>query len=108
MVSASYLVTYRSESYRHFMAKASLFYRLKELGHEVITEMKLPGISIDICDRTTMTFYEIEFSVSPKFRSRKIEQYKVPSFELIIVDCSKMPDDIDGIRRFLEGFIIPD
>jgi len=32
----------------------------------------------------------------------------VPGFELIIVDCSKMPDDIVEIRKFLSDFIIPD
>ena len=104
----NHLTKFSNESYKHFIAKSALFWILRDLKHEVATEWKVPNGYVDICDKTTMTFYEIEFSVSPKFRSRKIEQYKVPGFELIIVDCSKMPDDIDGIRRFLEGFIIPD
>jgi len=32
----------------------------------------------------------------------------MPGFELIIVDCSKMPNDIDEIRKFFDEFIIPD
>ncbi len=66
----------------------------------MIEQLKFRGLS---------NFYdEIEFSVSLKFQSRKISQYKVPGFELIIVDCAKMPNDIDGIRKFLSDFIIPD
>jgi len=78
------------------------------MKHEIATEWKVPKGYVDVCDKSTMTFYEIEFSVSPKFRSRKIEQYRVPGFEIIIIDCSKMPSDIVEIRKFLEEFIIPD
>jgi len=78
------------------------------MKHEIATEWKVPNGYVDICDKSTMTFYGIEFSVSLKFRSRKIEQYNVPGFEIIIIDCSKMPNDIDEIRKFLEEFVIPD
>ena len=78
------------------------------MKHEIATEWKVPSGYVDICDKSTMTFYEIEFSVSPKFRSRKIEQYKLPGFEIIIIDCSKMPDDIDEIRKYMEQFIVLD
>jgi len=52
--------------------------------------------------------YEIELSHSPKYRSRKLALYRVPGYEIIIVDCSKLPDDIDGMRKYLERFIVPD
>ncbi|MBN1539710.1 MAG: hypothetical protein JW939_06150 [Candidatus Thermoplasmatota archaeon] len=52
--------------------------------------------------------YEIEFHVSKKYRNRKIEQYRMSSYEIIIVDCSKMPDVVDDIRSYLEQYIVPD
>jgi hypothetical protein len=104
----NHLTKFSNESYKHFLAKACVFYLLRDMKHDVATEWKVPNGYVDICDKTTRTFYEIELSVSPQFRSRKIKQYKMPGFEVIIVDCSEMPDDIGEIRKFLGQFIIPD
>ena len=90
------------------MAKACLFWILRDLKHDVATEWKVPSGYVDICDKTTRTLYEIEFQASQKFRSRKQKKYNVTGYELIIVDCSKMPNDIDAIRKFLKNFIIFD
>ena len=90
------------------MAKACLFYLLRDMKHEVATEWRVPNGYVDIVDKTTRTFYEIEFSVSPKFRSRKYEQYRTSGYEIIIVDCSKLPSDIDEMHKYLERFIVPD
>jgi len=49
-------------------------------------------------DKTTRTFYEIEFSHSPK--------YRVPGFEIIIVDRSKLPKDIDEIRKVSKSSVL--
>jgi len=45
---------------------------------------------------------------SPKYRSRKERLYRVPGYEIIIVDCSKLPKDIDEMRKYMERFIVPD
>ena len=104
----NHLTKLNSETYRHFMAKASLFWILRKLKHDVSSEWKVPNGYVDLCDKTTWTLYEIEFSHSPKYRSRKLSQYRVPGYEIIIVDCSKLPDDIGEMRKYLEMFVVPD
>ena len=104
----NHLTKLSSESYKHFVAKSALFWILRDMKHEVSSEWKVPNGYVDLCDKTTRTLYEIEFSVSPKYRNRKIEQYRQPGFEIIIVDCSKLPADVDKIHSYLEQFIVPD
>ena len=108
MVVASYLVKYPTESLRHFMAKACLFYRLREMGHDVISEFELPGNFIDLCDKTTMTFYEIELTSSANRCARKVNKYNYVGYDLILINCTNLPDDIYQMRMFLEKFIVPD
>ena len=108
MVVASYLVKYRSESFRHFMAKACLFYRLMEMGHDVISEMEIIDNYVDLCDKTTMTFYEIEFKSSANKFARKVDTYDYVGYDLIIANCRNIPDDIFQMKMFLEKFIVPD
>lgn len=102
----NHLTKLSNESYKHFIAKSALFWILRDVKHEVATEWKVPNGYVDICDKTTRMLYEIEFQSSRKFRSRKLKQYKITGYEIIIIDCSKLPSDIDGIKEYLEGFII--
>ena len=104
----NHLTKFSNESYRHFVAKSILFYLLREMKHDVATEWRVPNGYIDICDKTTHVLYEIELHSSPKFRSRKFEQYDIRGYEIIIVDCSKMPDEIDEIYEYLNQFIVID
>ena len=104
----NHLTKLSSESYKHFIAKSALFWILRDMKHDVSSEWKVPNGYVDLCDKTTRTFYEVELHFSRKYRNRKIEQYRMPGYEIIIVDCSKMPDVIDEIREYLENFIVPD
>ena len=104
----NHLTKFSNESYRHFIAKACLFWLLRNLKHDVATEWKVPNGYVDICDKTTRTLYEIEFQASRKFRSRKLKKYNITGYEIIIVDCSKIPLDINEIRKYLEQFIVLD
>ena len=97
-----------SESYRHFMAKAAMYYLLRKMRHELETEWRVGNGIVDILDRTTMTFYEIEFSNSPKRRNRKIAQYRTPGCEVIVVDCSKLPKELYPMKRYLDQYVVPD
>ena len=108
MVTASYLVTYRSESFRHFMAKACLFYMLRERKHEVISEFELPESFIDLCDKTTMTFYEIDLFPTSTRLAEKADKYNYTGYDLIFINCRNIPDDVFQMRMFLEKFIVPD
>ncbi len=104
----NHLTKFSNESYKHFIAEACLFWILRNLKHDAATEWKVPNGYVDICDKTTRTLYEIEFQRSPKFRFRKIKQYKISGYDIIIVNCYKMPEDIGEICEYLEKFIIPD
>jgi cellulose biosynthesis protein BcsQ len=104
----NHLTKFSNESYKHFVAKAILFYLLRKMKHNVATEWRVPNGYIDIVDKDTMTFYEIETSHSPKYRSRKLEQYDLKGYDIIIVDCSKLPSDIDEIHEYLKQFIVED
>ena len=104
----NHLTKLSSETYRHFIAKACLFYLLRKMKHDVSSEWKVPNGYVDLCDKTTRTFYEIEFHPSPKFRSRKIDLYRVTGYEVIVIDCSRMPPEMEGMKEYLEEFIIPD
>ena len=104
----NHLTKLSNESYKHFVVKAILFWILRDMKHDVSSEWKVPNGYVDLCDKTTRTLYEIEFHVSKKYRNRKIEQYRMPGYEIIIVDCSKLPADADEIRSYLEQFIVPD
>ena len=102
------MTKFSSEHYRHFVAKAILFYLLRKMKHDVATEYRVPNGYVDIVDKDTMTFYEIENGKSPKYRNLKRELYKVTRYEVIVVDCSKLPDDINEARKYLEQFIVVD
>ncbi len=122
----NHLTKLSNESYKHFVAKAILFWILRDIQmnqrfivhlnsglnsnvkHDVSSEWKVPNGYVDLCDKTTRTLYEIEFHVSKKYRNRKTEQYRMPGYEIIIVDCSKTPADVDEIRTYLEQFVVPD
>ena len=104
----NHLTKFSNESYKHFMVKACLFWILRKLKHDVATEWKVPNGYVDICDKTTRVLYEIEFHSSKKFRSLKFKKYKITGYEIIIIDCSKMPLNIDEIRKHLEQFIVLD
>ena len=104
----NHLTKFSNETYKHFMAKACMFYILRKMKHELRTEHQIGSGYVDILDITTQTIYEIELSASKKFRERKYEQYKMTCCEIIIVDCSKMPVDFEGMKKYLEEFVVPD
>ena len=104
----NHLTKFSNESFRHFLVKATLFWLLRDLKHNIATEWRISNGYVDICDKTTHVFYEIEFQASPKFRSRKRDLYQITGYEVIIVDCSKMPININEVRKYLEQFIVLD
>jgi len=104
----NHLTKFSNESYKHFMAKASLFYLLRRMKHEVASEWNCGNGYIDIVDKTTMVFYEIELSGSSNFRNRKVPLYDSAGYDLIIINCSRMPSDIIELNKNLEKYIRPD
>jgi len=104
----NHLTKFSNEPYKHFMAKSCLFWLLRKMKHEVASEWLIGDGYADICDKTTRTLYEIEFQVSAKHFAEKREQYNITGYEVIIVNCSKLPLNINEMKKFLEQFILPD
>jgi len=90
------------------MANACLFWLLRNLKHDVATEWRVPNGYVDICDKTIQTLYEVEFHASPKKISQKNKQYKITGYELIIIDCSELPNDIIRIAKYIKKYIHDD
>ena len=104
----NHLTKFSNEPYRHFMAKSCLFWLLRKLHHEVASEWLVGDGYVDLYDKSTRTLYEIEFQVSAKHFAEKRMQYNISSYEVIIINCSKLPLNINEMKKFLEQFILPD
>jgi hypothetical protein len=104
----NHLTKFSNETYQHFMAKSCLFYLLRKMKHDVATEWRVPNGYIDIVDKTTWTFYEIESHLSKGYRNRKRELYQLTGYDVVVVDCSKLPSDIGEIKEYIKQFIVED
>jgi hypothetical protein len=99
---------FKSESLQHFMAKAALFHVLRRMKHDVVTEFALPNGVGDLLDVTTSTHYELEFNFKKHHRKSKIARYKRPGFEIIVINCDKLPTEYNDLAKQLKDFIVPD
>ena len=107
MSALNHLTKFSNETFEHWMAKATLFYLLRKRNHRVFSEFRVTNGYVDIVDQTTMTFYEIERSASRKVREKKYELYRTTGYEIIVVDCSKMPKTLLEIRDYIKSFVVP-
>jgi hypothetical protein len=90
------------------MIKSALFWLLRSMDHELATEWRVANGYIDICDKTTGTFYELEVNSTTKTKLRKQNKYKISGYEMIFIDCSKMELELAEIQKYLERFIVTD
>lgn len=90
------------------MIKSALFWLLRSMGHELVTEWRVGNGYVDICDKTTGILYELEVKSTKKTRLRKQERYKISGYDIIFIDCSKMEIELAEIQKYLECFIVPD
>jgi len=103
------LTLFKGESLRHFTVKAVLFHQLRKLKHDVISEVEIPGLGVgDLIDLTLQIHYEIEFTQTKSIRDGKADKYKRTGFDVIVIDCRKIPDDFKGMQKFLDPYIVVD
>ena len=103
------LVIAGTEKLNHFISKAIMFYILREMNHDVVTECTIVGVGrLDIYDITTKAIYEFEASSSINKRRKENEIYAQSGVEVIIVDVRKLPDDIFQRYMKLKEYAIPD
>jgi len=97
------------EKLNHFSAKALMYFILRELKHDVITEVEFVNVGFgDLYDITVNVLYEFETTGSKKIQKRVNEIYKQTGIEIIVIDVKNLPDDIFQRYLKLREYIIPD
>ena len=100
---------FQGETLKHFLAKAILFYKLRRLKHDVLSEVEIPGLGVgDIVDLSANVQYEIELDVHKHIRESKAKKYARKDFDVIVVHCHNLPLNIHEISKYLEQFVVPD
>jgi len=103
------LVRDHKEKLNHFSAKALLYFILRELKHDVVSEVEVVNVGVcDLYDITTRVIYEFETTGSKKVQRRVNEIYKHTGNEVIVIDVKELSDDIFQRYLKLREFIIPD
>ena len=106
------LIKYPKESWEHFAVKSQIFYILRSLTHDVLTEFEISGYGIgDILDLSTRTTcqYEIETKLRTAKHNQKIQQYARKGLEIIIVFTPKLPsDEYERYKYLKDVVIVPD
>ena len=103
------LVHDHREKLNHFCAKAIFFMILRDLKHDVVTEVEIVGVGIgDLYDITGKVLYEFETTGCKSVQRRVNEIYKQTSVEVIVVDVKELPDDLFQRYMKLKEYVIPD
>jgi hypothetical protein len=103
------LVIAGREKLNHFISKSIVFYLLREMAHDLVTECNIIGVGrIDLYDITTSTIYEFESSTSINKRRKDNDIYKQTGVEVIMINIKDLPNDIFQRYLKLKEFIIPD
>ena len=103
------LVYDHKEKLSHFCAKALMFFVLRELRHDVATEVEVVNVGVcDLYDISTKVIYEFETTGSKKVQRRVNKIYKHTGNEIIVIDVKELPDDIFQRYLKLKEYVIPD
>ena len=103
------LVHDHKEKLSHFCAKALMFFVLRELKHDVVSEVEIVNVGIcDLYDISTKVIYEFETTGSKKAQRRVNEIYKHSGNEVIVIDVKALPDDIFQRYLKLREYVVPD
>ena len=103
------LVRDHKEKLNHFSAKALLYFILRELKHDVASEVQIIDVGVcDLYDISTRVIYEFETTGSKKVQRRVNEIYKHTGNEVIVIDVKELPDDIFQRYLKLKEYVIPD
>ena len=106
------LIRYPSESWEHFAVKSQIFYILRTMDHDVLTEFEIIGFGVrDILDISTKITcqYEIETKIKSAKHKKTIQKYARRGLDIIIVYIPKLPnDEYDRYKYLKDVIIVPD
>ena len=95
------LAYHHKEKLNHFSAKAILFIILRQLKHDVVSEVEIVNVGVcDLIDISVNVIYEFETTGCKKKQHRLNAIYKQTGIELIVIDVKDLPDDI--FQRYLK------
>ena len=103
------LFKYPTENRVHFAVKSQIFYILRTMGHDVLTEFEITGFGIgDILDLSTKITcqYEIETTLKSAKHQKTIQKYARKGLDIIIVFTPKLPNDEYERYKYLKDVII--
>ena len=97
------------EKLNHFCAKAILFMILRDLKHDVVSEVQIVGVGFcDLFDISVQVIYEFETSHCKKVQRRVNHIYEQTGIEVITIDVKDLPDDLFQRYLKLKEYVIPD
>jgi len=106
------LIKYPTENRLHFAVKSQVFYILRTMGHDVLTEFEITGFGIgDILDLSTKVTcqYEIETTLKSAKHQKTIQKYARKGLDIIIVFTPKLPsDEYERYKYLKDVIIVPD
>ncbi len=103
------LVHHLNEKLNHFSAKAIMFMILRDLKHDVLSEVEIVGVGVcDLFDISVKVIYEFETTACKSVQRRVNEIYQQSGVEVIVIDIKELPDDIFQRYMKLKEYVIPD
>lgn len=106
-------VSVHGDRYRHFMIKAAVFKVLTEAGHDVATELTIPGGgTLDVVDLHTFRAYEVETGLTTKGRRDKVRQYLADDAmgryldDIHFLDVDEAPDGLDALEEWVADRVV--
>lgn len=99
------VVKYHADGYKHFLVKSAICFVLRKNGHDFATEHEFPnGRICDVLDLETFHVYEIETNASESDVKEKLGNFWDYDGirDTLVIDPSDAPDDIHGIRDWVE------
>ena len=103
------LVHHLKEKLNHFSAKAIMFMILRDMKHDVVSEVEIVGVGVcDLFDIFAKVIYEFETTGCKSVQQRVNEIYKQTGVEVIVIDVKELPDDIFQRYMKLKEYVIPD
>ena len=97
------------EKLNHFCAKAILFMILRELKHDVVSEVEIVGIGFsDLFDISSNVLYEFETSGGKGYQKKSNKIYKQTGVEVIVINVKDLPDDLFQRYLKLREYVVPD
>jgi hypothetical protein len=103
------LIKYPKEGWEHFAIKSQIFYILRTMDHDVLTEFEITGFGIgDILDISTRITcqYEIETAIRSAKHKKTIQKYARKGLDIIIVLIPKLPNDEYERYKYLKDVIV--